>query len=73
MKRVLTTALVAAVLMVVAATLLGAVRLGPLTVLALHRTADADSTTVALRPGAGAWLVVAVFGAWIVVAKRLGQ
>jgi hypothetical protein len=56
--------------LVAAATAFGSVAVGPVRVMALERHVDGAETTVALRPGPGLLLVVAVFTVWVVVSKR---
>jgi hypothetical protein len=53
-----------------AATVFGSVAVGSVRVVALEQRVDGTETTVALRPGPGLLVVVAVFAAWIVVSKH---
>ncbi len=60
-RRILLVGVAATVALVIVATLADTVRIGPLVFWAVHRTADAESSTVALRPGLGLlmlWVVV---------------
>ncbi len=70
-RRILLAAVAATAALVVVATLADTARIGPLVFWAVHRTADAHSSTVALRPGLGLLLLwVAVLAAAVVSRRR---
>lgn len=70
-RRILILGVVCTAALVVVATLTDSARIGPVVFWAVHRTADAESSTVALRPGLGLLLLwAAVLAAAGLTSRR---
>lgn len=70
-RRILLVGLLATVALVVVATASNVARIGPVVFWAVHRTSDAESTTVALQPGLGLLLLwVVVVAAAALISRR---
>lgn len=70
-RFVLLAGVAATVALVVVATATETARIGPVVFWAVHRTSDADATTVALRPGLGLLLLwVLVLASAAVISRR---
>ena len=70
-RRILLVGVIATAALVVVATLLDTARIGPVVFWAVHRTTDAESTSVALRPGLGLLLLwVVVLTSAVAISRR---
>lgn len=70
-RRILLVGVAATAALVIVATATDAARVGPVVFWAVHRTADATGTSVALRPGLGLLVLwVAVLASAVCISRR---